>query len=531
MRITWLLEDTSQIWGGVKVALEDANWLHRRGHRVTVLSRSVPPSWMRLECDFRQVRDFQPANLPDADVLIGTFWTTVPWAASAGPGKGVPVHYCQGYEGDAAENVALRDRIEAVYRLPDVHRITISGNLARLLRDRFGIAATQIVYAIDHDVHHPGPERAPGSPLRVGLVGPYQISWKDLRTGYEACRLAQAAGQQLVLVRATNTEPTPAELASSLPIEWHHKLPPSRMGDYYRSLDVFLGTSSGAQEGFFLPAIEAMACGVPTVLTDIPCFRSHGKGDGNDPYALFVPPADPAAMAEALVVAGRMADVRAGLRREGLAVAGRYTPDAHGRELEATLQQLVGGARTGTPATGTLRLVGAPAACPVGSDDTVGDDDERAAVDLLAGLRAEAERSRAAGRHVEATRFLAAAACLAPQDLELQCAAARARHDIGDHAGAVAIYDGLIAAGADDEQLHLGRGTALHVLGRYHDAAQAFRAAIAVGARTAEAFNRLGVVLFQAGDIPGARQSFERALVLEPNNSDAKANLSALPAA
>ena len=66
MRITWLLEDVSQIWGSVKVALEDANWLHRRGHQVTVLSRSSPPSWMQLECAFQQVPDFRTEDLPVA---------------------------------------------------------------------------------------------------------------------------------------------------------------------------------------------------------------------------------------------------------------------------------------------------------------------------------------------------------------------------------------------------------------------------------------------------------------------------------
>lgn len=471
MRITWLLEDTSGIWGGVKVALEDANWLHRRGHQVTVLSRSAPPRWMQVECAFETVEDFRPEHLPDGDAIVGTFWTTVPWAAGAGPGKGVAVHYCQGYEGDAEENGQLRDRIEAAYRLPGVRHLTISDNLTALLRDRFGIEARQVVYAIDDAVHRPAPERAPASPLRVGIVGPYQISWKDLATGFEACRLAHAAGQQLVLVRATNTEPHPAELQTPFDVEWHRQVPPADMGDFYRSLDVFVATSSGAEEGFFLPAVEAMACGVPTVLTDIPCFRSHEKATGSSDYALFVPPRDPAAMAEALVVAGRMPDVRAGLRRGGLEVASHYTRSAHGEALEAALQDCVDGSGDST----TLQIVTPTAAASL--------------------------------------------------------AGARARLDDGDHAAAVAICDRLAATGCDEEELHAVRGTALHALGRFHDAAQAFRAAIAVGDHTADAFNRLGMVLYQAGDVAGARQSFERALVLQPEHADARANLTALPAA
>jgi len=518
MRITWLLEVADQLWGGVKTALEDANWLQRRGHHVTVLSRSGPPAWMKLDCAFRTVQGFQSEHLPDADVLIGTFWTTVPWAASAGPKKGVPVHYCQGYEGDNPENAALRERIEAAYRLPGVRHVTISANLTRLLRKQFALQPTEIPYTIDHDVHRPGTERAPGSPLRVGLVGPYQIGWKDLATGYEACRLAHLAGQKLVLVRATNTAPAAAESGTLFPVEWHQQLPPAQMGDFYRSLDVFLGTSRGAEEGFFLPAIEAMACGIPTVLTDIPCFRSHQAVCGTDRYTLFVPPRDPATMAEALVLAGRVPDVRAGLRREGLRLASCYTAAHHGEQLEQALLGFV--SHAAALGRRQLRLV-----------EDAGGNVETGTTDLLQRLRTEATKLLQGNQPQQAARFLAAAACLAPDDLALQREIANARLQAGDGEGALHVYDDLAARGVDDEALHAARGHVLHRLGRMADAAQAFRAALAVGTRTADAYNRLGVVLYQAGDVQGARQSFERALVLQPEHGDARANLAALPAA
>jgi tetratricopeptide (TPR) repeat protein len=518
MRITWLLETADQLWGGVKTALEDANWLQRRGHAVTVVSRSGPPAWMKLGCGFRTVPDFRPEHLPDGDVIVGTFWTTVPWAASAGPGKGVPVHYCQGYEGDNPENAAMRDRIEAVYRLPGVRHVTISSNLTGLLRDRFALQPTEVPYVVDHAVHSPGPERAPGAPLRVGLVGPYQIGWKDLATGYAACRLAFAAGQPLVLVRATNTTPDAAESDTPFAIEWHQQLPPARMGDYYRSLDVFLATSRGAEEGFFLPAIEAMACGVPTVLTDIPCFRSHQSVCGTDRYTLFVPPRDPAAMAEALVIAGRVPEVRSGLRREGLRLASHYTADRHGERLEQALAAFAD--QAGRVDRRQLRLV----------DDARGETEE-VTTDALQRLRAAAVAFLARRQPQQAVRFLDAACCLAPDDLELLRDCANARCEAGDAEGALIAFDTLAARGIDDETLHAARGHVLHELGQIAAAAHAFRRALAVGARTADAYNRLGVVLWQAGDAPGARDSFEQALALQPDHGDARANLAALSAA
>lgn len=545
MRITLLLEVADQLWGGVKVALENANWLHRRGHQVTVVSRSRAPEWMRLECAFRQVQDFHGDHLPDADVIIGTFWTTVPWAASAGPGKGEPVHLCQGYEGDNPENAGLRDRIEAVYRLPGVHHVTISPHLTGLLRERFGAKPHEVVYAVDHGVHFPPPAatpRAADAPLRVGLVGPYAIAWKDLATGYEACELAHAAGQRLVLVRATNIAPAAAELDTPFPVEWHRQLPPARMGDFYRSLDVLLATSSGAEEGFFLPAIEAMACGVPVVATDVPCFREHRDRVGHDAYALFVPPRDPAAMAEALVVAGSLPQVRTSLREGGLQLAAHYHPDRLGEQLEAALQKIAA-TRSERPA---LRLVPARASANApaptsarGADDASAQSTmsatattSDASLDQIARqLRQAGERLRGASTAELAARALLAAHCLQPDDRTLLQHAADAQLAAGDAHVALQLLDGLAARGADDEALHDGRGRALHALGRLAEAAQAFRAALAVGGRTADAYNRLGVVLFQGGDLRGARHSFERALVLQPDHGDARANLTALPAA
>lgn len=528
MRITWLLEQADQIWGGVKVALEDANWLASRGHQVTVLSRSAAPQWMTLHCQFRQVPNFRPEHLPAGDVLIGTFWPTMPFVANAGPGRGVPVHFCQGYEGDFPENAQIQDRIEAVYRLPRVRHIAISANVAAQLQKRFGISAKTFPYVIDHSVHFPGAERAPGRPLRVGLVGPWQVAWKDIRTGIEACKLAAKAGLDLQLVRVTNTQPDRAELDLPFPVEWHQRVAPRDMGEIYRSLDVFLGTSFGAEEGFFLPAVEAMACGVPCVLTDVPCFRAHGDGQ----YAVFVPPRDPAAMAEALVVTAHMPDVRSALRTAGIAVAQRYTQHAHGTALEAALLEIALAGRNGIRAL--PKLAPTEPAAKTTAPSTVPAPTQRAATpssdvietlqhEIVALLHKGTDTLLQRGETARAARYFAAAQCIAADspstaDRWQSCLA-------GDPAALLQKLEALATAGAEDPALHEQRGQLLHAAGRNAEAAQAFRAAIAAGRRSPDAYNNLGVVLFQAGDRSGARANFERALLLDPRHADAMQNL------
>ena len=101
MRIVFLVENAAQLWGGTKVVLEDANRLAARGHEVAVVSNSAAPTWMEIHCEFRTVQSFSPEHIPAADLVVGTFWTTIPHAvrATSSQGSGAAVHFCQGYEG------------------------------------------------------------------------------------------------------------------------------------------------------------------------------------------------------------------------------------------------------------------------------------------------------------------------------------------------------------------------------------------------------------------------------------------------
>lgn len=216
MKIVYLLETAEQLWGGVKIALEGANYLTSRGHEVQVLSKTGAPTWMQLECGFEQVTDFSPANIPIADLIVGTDWTTVPAAIESR--KGHPVHYVQGYDGCFEPNRELWPWIDETFGL-DTYKITISQHLADTLASRFGSHYRVIPNRVDHDVMFPAAEPRFGrKPVRIGLVGPYAIDWKDIETGLEACRNAVGAGPNLELVRISNSTPEPQEHCDAWPI-------------------------------------------------------------------------------------------------------------------------------------------------------------------------------------------------------------------------------------------------------------------------------------------------------------------------
>lgn len=330
MRIHYLLQGT-ELCGGVKVVIEDANHLARRGHDVTIVSRGPRPDWITLDCAFAQVDHFASSGLPAPDLCIGTLWTTVPAAVEIAP-QGA-VHFCQGFEADLAEWMPLEQHIRSVYSLPGVRHLVVSPHLEDRLLHEFGIRAALIPQALDHSIHFPNNRpRRPG-PFRIGVVGPGSSPTKGTGFGVAACWIASQAGMDLQLVRVTPEDLHVNDAPAGLPIEVHHRVRPEDMGALYRSLDILLCTAADAGEGFYLPALEAMACGVPCVLTDIPCFRAHGLGDS----AWFVPPRDAAAFARAIAAIPRDPQRRQRAIEEGLTVAQRYSRQARTDRLEQAL--------------------------------------------------------------------------------------------------------------------------------------------------------------------------------------------------
>jgi len=104
-------------------------------------------------------------------------------------------------------------------------------------------------------------------------------------------------------------------------------VPDEEMPAWYHAADAFVFPS--VNEGFGLAALEAMAAGVPVVLTDLPVFAEY-VGFGED--ALAVVPGDDEALVDALETVAHDDEVRARLRRRGRAVAARFDWDTTARQ-------------------------------------------------------------------------------------------------------------------------------------------------------------------------------------------------------
>lgn len=97
----------------------------------------------------------------------------------------------------------------------------------------------------------------------------------------------------------------------------------------YRASDALAFPST--REGFGLVVLEALASGIPAVVTDLPVLREHLSHDRD---CIMVPAADSGPLSNALVTAVRDDALRARLREGGRETADRFTWQACAEEHE-----------------------------------------------------------------------------------------------------------------------------------------------------------------------------------------------------
>lgn len=316
---------TSELHGGIRVPLELASWLADCGWLSRVVGPGPRPEWHHSTAPWISVDLEADAAVPRADITVATFYTTVaPAIASGSPHV---FHLCQGYEGLFGEYDDVRDRIDDAYRQP-IPKLLVSRHLEAALGEHYpDVECDFIGEAIDPRIFFPLGFRHAASPLRVGLVGTFSANVKGIREGLEGLRILRDRGFEIEVYRAS-TEPMSDEEADlGVTDHFRHLLPTVLMPEFYASVDVLLFPSSD-QEGFGLPVLEAMSCGVPVVHSDIPSLAVFPDG-----ASLRFAAGDPAAIADA-VAKLEDAELRHALRTEALLAVEDYRPQVVLSRLE-----------------------------------------------------------------------------------------------------------------------------------------------------------------------------------------------------
>jgi len=323
MNIAYLMEDTA-LSGGIRVQLAQADALIARGHRVRIITKGLPLTWRPSRAEWVYVDDFNTYDARDDDFIIATFWTTLSAAWAIAPEKAL--HLCQGYEGAFTAYSAIRGEIEAAYRLP-IPKMVVTRSLMEICK-QFSDDVTYIGQIVDDEFFRPSTP-AENEPMRVLLCGESQVDLKGVAEGYGAAAHARWFHQKFDLIRVSPWAPSREEPLDTVQ-EFHVALNTREMTRLMHSCDVLIAPNH-AEEGFGLPSAEAMASGIPVVMTSIPSYLSF---DDVQDYALFAPQENAVELGEKLIELLGDGDLRERLRVRGREVAEQWRSSSVADRLE-----------------------------------------------------------------------------------------------------------------------------------------------------------------------------------------------------
>jgi len=208
-----------------------------------------------LDC-WRPITD---RDVPDADVVVATWWETAEWVAALSPRKGAKVYFVQHHE---IFSYLPSDRSRDTYRLP-MHKIVVARWLQNLMQTEYGDRFADLVpNSVDHNQFFAAARSKQTSPT-VGLM--YATApFKGVDLSLFAIDKVRKDFPDLRIV-SFGAEVPRRQLALPEGAKFLHSPPQDYIRNIYAQCDVWLTASRS--EGFNLPAMEAMACRTPVVAT------------------------------------------------------------------------------------------------------------------------------------------------------------------------------------------------------------------------------------------------------------------------
>ncbi len=371
--------------GGVVHALEVAEALARRGHQVELMALGRPgeqlfrrpavpvrvvrhepldaPFDQRIQAMLEAYRDglAEPLRAGQFDLIHSQDCLSANAALELRELGVIPytirtVHHIEDFSSPALIECQNRSILD-----PDA-LLCVSEPWVRRLAEEFGVRADLVRNGVDVRRHRPPRDAAERSHdraaagfdgcltvLTVGGIEPRKGSLTLLEGFAELRALAPDLDPLLVVAGGATLfdyreevdrfRARVQELGLEHRVRLLGNLPCGELERLYRAADLFAFPS--VKEGFGLAALEALACGLPVVASDLDAFRTfleHGRN------ALLVPVGDSSALAGALALLARDPGERERLQAAGLAAAATFTWEeaaaAHERVYARLLRSL-----------------------------------------------------------------------------------------------------------------------------------------------------------------------------------------------
>jgi glycosyltransferase involved in cell wall biosynthesis len=340
------------LFGGFKVIAQRAAELQRLGHKVLLVSPK-PERPRRFAGPLRRLPFYGPsrendsflkgrglknvvldrwrpvtaADLPDADVVMGTWWETMEWVDALPASKGVKMQFVQHYE---VFDHLPRDRARAVLAMPHP-KIVVASWIAEKIGTHGDAPVAVVANDIDTAAFRP-PVGNEDRPPVFGICyaeGPV----KNMALAFDAFAALEEARPDARLIAFGAHPPSPMHMR----LLDRFEMAPAQdaIPSLYGTCRAWLMPSTS--EGFGLPILEALACGTPVISTPTGIAADVLDGSNGE-----VVPQDPSAFEGAMrrfvdIPGGEWVTASARARR----AAERWSLSANGKAFEAAILSLM----------------------------------------------------------------------------------------------------------------------------------------------------------------------------------------------
>jgi glycosyltransferase involved in cell wall biosynthesis len=345
--------------GGVRVVTQYAYHLTKRGHHISVIipKGTIDPQIKHeIDPDVRIVESkYAIANrnnifklirlswdmaraVPPSDVIIATHTptTAVSLIACKVLNRGKAVWFYQDYQEMFAQRPIETWLIKNALRWHELV-LTVSEVCMQELLEFYPANVINVGEGLDtNSVFHPVQTKKGFDQRSLGKKAILFVGDSRPRKGMAdfivAVEKAHASINNLVVWIVSKEK---FNLQTTVPYELFIRPTDSELANLYSTCDVFV--SASWYEGFGLPPLEAMACGAAVVTTDSRGIREFAE-DGKN--CLVVPPKNPDAISEAILMLFNQPDLTNKLRINGPITAAKFNWDIATDRFEAALQKL-----------------------------------------------------------------------------------------------------------------------------------------------------------------------------------------------
>ena len=294
---------------------------------------------------FREFDDSALSELSNVDILVMTDLSLLPLVS---PHRQKPGTFML-LQHDLAYLYDLRDMADGVASLIQEYRdylqttckiIVISDWIKDATKTKLGLTSYVVRNGVDKTIFHPDPEPLIRSEQPLALIFYDPQPWKgftDLVAALLGVKQHFPGLRIAIISQGYPVAPAAGVWASfGFPVIYFDRPDQRDMAKVYSSATVFV--SASWEEGFGLPGLEAMACGVPVVTTDSGGVREYAVPDET---ALVTPPRDIPSLTEAILRVLRDEVLRTKLRDNGLKKARQFDWNRGIKKLEAPFRQNV----------------------------------------------------------------------------------------------------------------------------------------------------------------------------------------------